>query len=715
MLIRYLHISDLHLTRQAKGKAGVEKSDQDMVTESMLKKIKKLTQEEKKTFDLIFITGDLAYGGKPDDYEVVEVFCERLLEATGVPRERLFLVPGNHDIDRSQVKPSHKDRLYNFDKEEQITEVLGDEDLFPLVMRKFDAFNHFAEQAMGRTLYSQTKYYFTLPVSIPTGEEKVLLNVVGLNSALFAGYDGDDKQKLAFGLPQVDAALSDLKKNARLTIVLFHHPFDCSHPEDKKWCSKRILKDADLILTGHLHEPENMWIHNGVAEAVLISAGASFEKRESEDNSFNVGEIDLTTGSGEVQFYKYLHDHNLWKDNTDANPGDPRGIFHFQIDRLKPKEDNHLPKIGPGTDLAKLILERTRDIEECIQKVESITNYKQIHDCLHELLQNVILPLREEVLPEWAEEGELSMRMEKKIGQRASKASEQRGKMSEVREPIGPQHKDLRASVDKVLNQAERWVADWYSADPPPSSKDFAEVVNKFADYVEDAFSEADRSMTTEETELHERYSRLRERLKQEGIQRNLSAGDHKRLDDELEKVHANRENVTNALMTHRRWQEVHNKLREVDSFRQMEAKTFENKLNYYRETWLPKMFDLVDEQLQQAHGYQTGIAEPEKEAVTPVVRQALAPLSPCAPDASGAFLDYMARLKAALEKLRQGDGAVAFDEMGELFDEMRKRFDEAFYYVDKRTLKEVSSAKGRVVALKEWLHGLDTGRRKSD
>ena len=104
--LRYLHISDLHLAGQPKDKAGweTEQFNQDFVTRSMLDAIETLVQREGKALDLIFITGDLAKQGKPEDYLVAEVFCRRLLEVTGVTAERLFLVPGNHDVDRRQFE-----------------------------------------------------------------------------------------------------------------------------------------------------------------------------------------------------------------------------------------------------------------------------------------------------------------------------------------------------------------------------------------------------------------------------------------------------------------------------------------------------------------------------------------------------------------------------------------------------------------------------------
>lgn len=323
MILRYLHISDLHF----KHNNSVTNVNQDLVTVSMLKKIEELV-ETGTTLDIIFVSGDLAFSGKKEEYEIVEKFCSKLLQVTKVTQNNLFVVPGNHDVDRKKIEKEHIKWWYNFTNEDEITEVLTSDISFPIFMKKFEAFNEFANKVMGREVFSSNKYCFDEVVTLVKGEIIIKINVVGLNSSLFAGYDGDDKGKLALGLNQVKTALNQHKIDDKLCIAFFHHPFECFHSSNKI-CQSMLIQKADLILTGHLHEPDNAFLRNTAGEAILIGAGASFEKRESE-NSFNIVQIDMITGKGELQFYKYLPKHNVWKENTDVN-SDPRGIFKFDI------------------------------------------------------------------------------------------------------------------------------------------------------------------------------------------------------------------------------------------------------------------------------------------------------------------------------------------------------------------------------------------------
>jgi hypothetical protein len=83
--------------------------------------------------------------------------------------------------------------------------------------------------------------------------------------------------------------------------------------------------------------PSNMNQHDSEGKVVIIGAGASYETRKSE-NSFNVGVLDLETGNGKVQFYKYLGLENRWTKNTDVNlDEDDDGRFPFVIPSLQGK------------------------------------------------------------------------------------------------------------------------------------------------------------------------------------------------------------------------------------------------------------------------------------------------------------------------------------------------------------------------------------------
>ncbi|MCP4702788.1 MAG: metallophosphoesterase [Gammaproteobacteria bacterium] len=325
MKLRYLHLSDLHLSANLGLNQGV-------VTRSLLDALGKLGINN-KPLDFIVITGDVAFAGNMADYEVAKTFCGDLLKVTGLSRERLYLVPGNHDINRDAVSPVDCMAWKNFENQDDITIALEDKNHFRKLMHKFADFNRFAEQVTGKCRFSEEDYYFVEPLHLSKEGQTVHIELLGLNSALFAGYDGDDQQKLALGLTQVDSALQRMDKQTALCIGFFHHPFECFLQHDKV-CRNRLINKLDLLLTGHLHKPDNVYNHDPAGRCLSISAGAGFETRESH-NSFNIVDIDLHTGQGQVQFFKYISGHNSWVKYTEANPHDQDGVFPFEITRIK--------------------------------------------------------------------------------------------------------------------------------------------------------------------------------------------------------------------------------------------------------------------------------------------------------------------------------------------------------------------------------------------
>jgi uncharacterized protein DUF4062 len=380
--------------------------------------------------------------------------------------------------------------------------------------------------------------------------------------------------------------------------------------------------------------------------------------------------------------------------------------FRKKLERtLKNKIDDLIfPDVKPGTPLAEVIMSVLPSIRDCIRRVTLIADCKRIHDHLHELRQHVIRPLREEVLSMWKQEGTLSMPRERVIWQLMSSRSEATGGLRQVRSSMSPDYQALLNTVDAVVKRLPLWNVKPDSPESPPSREDFTETVEDFAVEVQDAFDEADKSMAREEGNLRERYLKLHEDLKRAQQQRKLGPKDQQRLEDELEKVDANRSRVKESLTSHHSWQEAHNKLHETDSYR--EDGGFERKLNHYRKAPLANLLSLVDLELEQAGALQASGVGSEHARVAEA-NQGASVHGPDLEPAFVAFADDLRHLKESLERLREGAGLDAFDKM-------RRVFDDAFYYVDKRTLREVEQAHERVRKLEDWLNGLAAAQQKT-
>src|SRR5579871_2900678 len=96
-LFGWIHISDIHFGH---GDAGYG-WDQELVMGALRRDI--AARPAPVRVDAIFVTGDIAFSGagrSPDEYAKAKKWLLEAGHAAGVGPESIFLVPGNHDVDR---------------------------------------------------------------------------------------------------------------------------------------------------------------------------------------------------------------------------------------------------------------------------------------------------------------------------------------------------------------------------------------------------------------------------------------------------------------------------------------------------------------------------------------------------------------------------------------------------------------------------------------
>jgi DNA repair exonuclease SbcCD nuclease subunit len=97
-LIHILHIADLHASRR-------RSSDIKIVTSALFQALQHFMLVEHHTIDMICFTGDVADKGRPQDYKCsADLLFNPLLKLLHLTPQALFIVPGNHDVQRSAIK-----------------------------------------------------------------------------------------------------------------------------------------------------------------------------------------------------------------------------------------------------------------------------------------------------------------------------------------------------------------------------------------------------------------------------------------------------------------------------------------------------------------------------------------------------------------------------------------------------------------------------------
>jgi len=195
-------------------------------------------------------------------------FFNVLLNRANLPRERLWIVPGNHDVDRNAGEFLQR----TLDNEEGSQRFFANIPARDGYLKKFDNYKNFLtslcpnrEFADGDTVHKPD----TIKIN------NFSLGILPLNSAWFA-QDNSDLGKLWLGRMLIEERKEILDKlKPDLKIALLHHPFSYMHENEQagEW-----LQDAvHIILRGHLHRAQAQAIGNlGTGQTIEITGGATY-------------------------------------------------------------------------------------------------------------------------------------------------------------------------------------------------------------------------------------------------------------------------------------------------------------------------------------------------------------------------------------------------------------------------------------------------------
>lgn len=337
-----LHMSDIHLLPGSK-----DSYLEDKVLKLLLTRLKHEAIKGRKA-DVIFFTGDLA--DKGEDYFKAEIFFDELLNVTGLieqfgemAKQRLFIVPGNHDVDRNKTK--FKIRTLNDIKES--TDFFAPNSIKDRegIFSRFHAYEEFFNRYFDgiRKFNLEQPFYAEI---LDLDEIQIRLGIVGLNSAWFS-QDREDAGKLWIGERICEEAFEILESmgEADINIVTHHHPYSCLHKDERQTIKKLITEKADICLYGHLHEPETQQIKNQYGEVLNFQSGAACDHSEHPYYRILWETIDINSGKVHVLPMAY-HEKPTpsWTLDTTLFPDEPDYIKVFDLVGFHPKEEKN---VGP--------------------------------------------------------------------------------------------------------------------------------------------------------------------------------------------------------------------------------------------------------------------------------------------------------------------------------------------------------------------------------
>lgn len=322
--VTWLHISDLQFRAS-------DDYDATVILQALLHDIAERNEQDMLRPDMVFVTGDIAFSGKPEEYYQARRFFDDLLRTTGLSKDRLFLVPGNHDVDRSQsglvVNQIGPTVTSQQKVDRPLVDLIGHGSLFA----KFRGYAAFVGDYLGSHLSLDNEIPFYVQTLTLAGQK---IAVLGVNSTLLPGEDAEDSGGLAIR-SQLQTALEKIKE-ADLRVAVLHHPPEWFQKPARKDLEDLLVSVCDFVLHGHTHRVSVLQMRSSSTKAMIISAGACYETREY-PNTYNLVRLDLTTGAGTVYFRRYSDvGGGFWAKDTLTYRNVPSGSYAFTMGSEQP-------------------------------------------------------------------------------------------------------------------------------------------------------------------------------------------------------------------------------------------------------------------------------------------------------------------------------------------------------------------------------------------
>lgn len=318
--LTWLHLSDWH-------QHGKLLSRGDTVRQLIdeIKRRREVVSPDLSEIDFIVFTGDLAFSGKPDEYEAAaSQLLDPILDATGVSKESLFIVPGNHDVEREYIL--EKGLLQELVDREAVHTTLSDHRRLAQLLETQRSFRAFIQRYLGEDQWKAPCWGWGRVFQV----KGQTVGIAGINSAWLAGYhlnaEGkvDDERHLIIGETQARQALEGVA-DATIRIAMLHHPFDWLVSFENRAIKRMLMQHCHIILTGHTHMQDVCEIRDPNGAAVFIPAGSAYDQFQDLEytNSYNFVQIDLSSGKGRVFGRRWSERRQKFVGDVDAFPDGP--------------------------------------------------------------------------------------------------------------------------------------------------------------------------------------------------------------------------------------------------------------------------------------------------------------------------------------------------------------------------------------------------------
>lgn len=269
--MRILHVSDLHVRVNWQ-------EDQKRILNAFLADVAKI--HEASPIDVVIVSGDLTFSATAEQFSLAEeMLLNPLRDRLEIPRSKIVLASGNHDVDISGIDEFGEAGLrQKLVDNESVNALFDDPDKLRQHTGRLDLWRAFHE-----------RFYEDEPPELPDSLSAVhrfsvdgtSLGIISLASswrATGAPNDGD-KGNLLVGDRQISRAHESIR-DADLKIAVMHHPLDWVASFDERTVNRELHRHIDILCTGHMHQNDPYSTKGRVGSLVHSVAGALYESPE---------------------------------------------------------------------------------------------------------------------------------------------------------------------------------------------------------------------------------------------------------------------------------------------------------------------------------------------------------------------------------------------------------------------------------------------------
>jgi len=286
MKVLVIQVSDIHLKNQ--GNIATERIS------DIAKAVANVEVELRAV--VIALSGDVAYSGAQDEYEVAKtcvVALKTQLESK-FPDVPVFVlgVPGNHDCNFKEEKSARPILIDSIAKDPARSVGLDVLAQCTAVQANFFEFLD-TVQTPARVGNTGDAYF---EFEIPVGERVVLFRCY--NTAMGSVLH---EKPGSLSIPHALLNSPTQQRTPDYVVSIFHHPYNWLSQFNIRTFRKHIDATSDLILTGHEHDADNYAKYTRRGESMMYLEGPAFQEDGSTEYSgFNAIWVDLVAQQQKV-------------------------------------------------------------------------------------------------------------------------------------------------------------------------------------------------------------------------------------------------------------------------------------------------------------------------------------------------------------------------------------------------------------------------------